>query len=59
MDPNATLASIRETIREIDTRSRDGEEIGAHWTYALIEAVEALDTWITRGGFPPADWEAK
>jgi hypothetical protein len=59
MDPNATLASIRELISDIDRRARDGEHIGADRAYALIEPIEALDTWLSRGGFLPTDWERR
>ena len=49
MDPNACLKAIRELIAEVST----GSEIDAE---RLAELVDALDTWISRGGFLPAAW---
>ena len=50
MDPNATLKKIRELAQRLlwDTESPAGE---------LAERIEALDTWICKGGFLPTDWE--
>lgn len=44
MDPNQALKNLRDMIR--DTEDLD-----------LIEQFEALDGWLSRGGFLPADWE--
>lgn len=53
MDPNTTLAAIRELIREID----DADDPRAHLD-ALASNVEALDEWLTKGGFLPDAWGA-
>ena len=45
MDPNATLRAIRVHL------AAEEPEPGS-----LAELVEALDEWITRGGFLPSDW---
>jgi hypothetical protein len=42
MDPNAALALIRDTGSSPEER---------------LEAFEALDGWLSRGGFLPADWD--
>jgi hypothetical protein len=64
MDPNEALRKIRAAVREI--RSIDGmsaeelEQADLSWYLAtansLVEHVEALDNWITYGGFLPDDW---
>jgi hypothetical protein len=46
MDPNTNLEQIRALVAE---RIEAGDE--------LVELVEALDNWITRGGFLPRDWK--
>lgn len=43
MDPDETLRLLREAARQ-----NDGD--------AAIEYFEALDEWITNGGFPPKAW---
>ena len=49
MDPNATLARIRELT---DPGTVIGHDEGAE----LAELVEALDRWLTRGGPLPEAW---
>lgn len=46
MDPNATLAAIREIT------GRD-----EHADPELAELVDALDQWLSKGGFLPAAWQ--
>jgi hypothetical protein len=54
MDPNATLAIIRDALRDFgDATMRDEADAAAD---VLVEHVQALDEWLTRGGFLPADW---
>lgn len=52
MDPNATLAAIRDVLSRLQNadESRDGmlDELEIH--------VRALDDWITNGGFLPTAW---
>jgi hypothetical protein len=43
MDPNETLRKLREWVK--DPTKQPGAEL-----------FEALDEWLTRGGFPPDDW---
>ncbi len=51
MDPNETLRRLRQV----------GEELSrVEGVPAITEAVElftALDEWLSRGGYPPADWQ--
>ena len=66
MDPNATLAILRQTIKEFrELWDANGEEYPPKGERAeqladlgdtLAESAGALDDWLTRGGFPPADW---
>lgn len=52
MDPTTTLAELRESIIRLGTPGIDvGDAINA-----VIERWSALDTWISNGGFPPAQW---
>lgn len=54
MDPNATLRLLRLTISQyrVDT---DPAIRGAH-AAEIAEYFEALDDWISKGGFLPTDW---
>lgn len=68
MDPNANLREQRELVQSIHalidgcnedgTMTRESEESLMHDASRLAELVEALDTWIMRGGFIPDDWKA-
>lgn len=51
MDPNAALAEIRELVK------RENDDQDGSWAIAAVERFEALDKWITDGGFLPADWQ--
>lgn len=51
MDPNAALAEIRELVK------RENDDQDGSWAIAAVERFEALDEWITNGGFLPADWQ--
>ena len=53
MDPNATLDRIYEAIGNWERyRSSDHAD-------ELVEAILALDGWLTNGGFLPRDWNRK
>lgn len=54
MDVDATLARIRELTAEIDTRELTLAQSSE--LVELVELVEALDEWLTGGGFLPARW---
>jgi hypothetical protein len=51
MDPNATLRKLRELVMRVQggTGRVDPEE--------FAELVEALDGWLTSGGFLPEAWD--
>ena len=50
MDPNAAL----EEIRRIIAKYADGRAYDAN---RLAELTDGLDTWLSNGGFLPADWQ--
>jgi len=51
MDPDAALAELRRLLR----RGAEGDAV-ADVLPRIVELIEALDGWITRGGFLPAVW---
>lgn len=57
MDPNATLAQIRrwESYRQ-EYEQKDKFADADRMARQIAEAVQALDEWITGGGFLPGDW---
>lgn len=68
MDANVALEKIRDALR--DAKYRDAAAVNSdpalkirrssHIEYEpmleIIEHFEALDEWLSRGGFLPADW---
>lgn len=52
MDPDETLKQIRQLVKEYNQPGWldrcDVEQ--------LVELVEALDLWLSKGGFLPAAW---
>jgi hypothetical protein len=54
MDPNQTLDNIRALARDLGSVywHTQYEELADE----LVEQVQHLDEWLTRGGFPPDDW---
>ena len=59
MDPNACLAEIRALVDKInsDDAVKDLEYCGGLGA-ELAEKIDALDSWITRGGFIPREWDS-
>jgi len=53
MDPNSNLQEQRRIAKAI-LANPDAQSYGA---VRLAELVEALDEWISRGGFHPAPWK--
>jgi hypothetical protein len=57
MDPNETLRQLRKAFADMDNATdRDDFEIA---TREAQDLFEALDNWLTRGGFVPRDWASK
>lgn len=60
MDPNETLRVLREAVEKwqdmpTNTDPAWRREVGD----AMAEHAEALDAWLTRGGFLPDAWHSK
>lgn len=58
MDPNANLKEQREIVARMlddDAESPDGF---ANDATRLAELVQALDEWLTNGGFLPSEWSS-
>lgn len=55
MDPNANLKEQRRIVKRLqdDTLNADDR---LHYAERLADLVEALDNWLSNGGFPPTDW---
>ena len=56
MDPDEALRCVRAAIEEIRELEAGGAEFGEQVS-DLVEHFEALDAWLTRGGFKPKDWK--
>lgn len=57
MDPDEALRQIRLLIKQM--AEEDGHPVYPTFVQHardLAEVVEGLDEWLTKGGFPPADW---
>lgn len=52
MDPNQALKNARASVARIDESITPSEEDVA----ALADAFEALDGWLSGGGFLPTEW---
>lgn len=50
MDPNAALATIRKLTAKGQSR------LGYSEIEELLDAIEALDGWLSQGGFLPDGW---
>lgn len=64
MDPNANLEEQRRIVARIFTLAdseffgtRENRKLLAQDAERLAELAEALDVWISRGGFLPAAWQ--
>jgi hypothetical protein len=58
LDPNKTLSDIRAVVRRIhqaEDNDASAEDI-ARDAGELATLVQALDEWLTRGGFLPDAW---
>lgn len=55
MDPNQTLKDMREAMAQMRT---EGTFTGNYLKAStdLLEAVEAMDGWLSQGGVAPMEW---
>ena len=58
MDPDQALANIRALVAKISRGSSLGLERKLELAIDLAEQIEALDEWLTNGGFKPAEWRS-
>lgn len=54
MDPDETLRLLRATIAQM--RVDEHPDIRKAHADEIAEYFEALDQWLSNGGFPPAAW---
>jgi len=54
MDPNQALADARRAADDYDKATSIDQEADA--AERLTAAFNALDQWLSNGGFAPADW---
>lgn len=61
MDPNANLKEQLELAAEIikSSDANEGYFFDPAKAVRLAELVEALDGWLSKGGFLPGKWERK
>lgn len=58
MDPDKCLNEIRETVLALKEAGNRGNVIEAYGLgETLADNVQALDEWLTKGGFLPMSWE--
>jgi hypothetical protein len=58
VDPNETLAQIRSMVAHVlgpDWRHEPAPNFELIVT-TIASDFDALDTWLSSGGFPPAEW---
>lgn len=61
MDPDEALRQIRLLVKQLRVEDVVGSAdapLGPFRQHArdLAEQVDALDGWLSKGGFPPGDW---
>lgn len=57
MDPDANLEEQRELLKKMrDWDGKFGQDL-IEWGQRLADLVEALDDWMSKGGFPPKAWK--
>lgn len=58
MDPDTNLAMVRSLIKQVnEAADRNDYRTLGDLAGDLAEYVEALDGWISQGGFLPKAWE--
>lgn len=59
MDPNTLLAQLRESARIVLAAAREDEWAVSAIELQMSEDFAALDEWLSKGGFKPADWSTE
>lgn len=52
MDPDKLLEELRELVQSV----KDYDTCNDSQVDELVEKVEAMDTWLSNGGFFPRKW---
>jgi hypothetical protein len=58
MDPNANLHEQRYLVAKFRQQDEDGEVYSTNDLGRFADLAEAMDQWISGGGFLPAAWES-
>ena len=58
MDPDQTLKEAREALANIRGKAGVPPAVVGAQVEQLIDAFEALDGWLSKGGFLPSEWSA-
>lgn len=56
MDPNAVLAIARDRAASVIESADFSDARESEEAVELAEAFQALDEWLTKGGFKPREW---
>jgi hypothetical protein len=59
MDPNAVLKAIRDGIVNLSDLMEQGYAPYPEDVQVLLSQAEALDEWLSQGGYLPADWQGR
>jgi len=59
MDPNETLRRMQEMAERVVRAADVGSDVDEDDACDLADAVQALDGWLSKGGFLPDAWRAK
>ena len=58
MDPNASLEAMRDALGAMTQAQQDNDSLSYdEAAYTVAEHAQALDDWLTRGGFLPEAWQ--
>lgn len=58
MDPNATLENLRLWVERLHYNEKQPDYLRTQEDYSeAVESFEALDEWLTKGGFLPEAWQ--
>ena len=54
MDPDTALENLRAARDRFD----EADDVSDRWggAYEVVEQFDGLDDWLSKGGFPPAEW---
>lgn len=58
MDPNEALQKARIAVAQWRRSNFNSKEV-LYSAMELADAFEALDGWLSKGGFQPKDWNKK